>query len=192
MKRIICITFIFSLCGILSAQNLNTNFYSIPDIESKSFKDKEGTDDSKRFQQFIEAQQKPLKVYIEPGTYYLNNIHIPSNVHLLFDKDAEVKPVANKNKISIFNLGIDGPRVENVSISCTEGSFLIDLRDYKANAPVRVITVQNVQHFRFENMIIQDNYTKFSAIAYNIAQYQGASGETLYGWPRWYVRQYLA
>ncbi|AWG23286.1 hypothetical protein FFWV33_18010 [Flavobacterium faecale] len=117
-------------------------------------------------------------VLVSAGTYRFKNIYLKSNVFLLFDKAAIIKPFfSNGNKsqsMTIFNVGNsydDGTLdvVLNVKVGCTncgtDEKVTIDadgaLGNYKA------FGIAQVQDFSISKFLILDNATKIAGITFS-------------------------
>lgn len=117
-------------------------------------------------------------VFVNPGNYRFKNVYLKSNVFLLFDKGAIIKPFfssGNKSQsMTIFNVGNsidDGTLniVSNTKVGCTNcgtnEKVTIDadgaLGNYKA------FGIAQVQDFSISNFIILDNATKIAGITFS-------------------------
>ncbi|WP_076457203.1 glycosyl hydrolase family 28-related protein [Zobellia uliginosa] len=140
----------------------------------------DGTDqenDSEQLQQAIDevsAIDGGGTIFIPQGQYYLSEIHLQSNVHLYFEEGTTVKPIGRKNNknYSIFYLGVNSDVVENVKIAGSCGKFTVDLREVE-NTNVRVVQCGNVDGFVFSDFSVLDKLSKFSAITFGLAFYDG-------------------
>lgn len=126
------------------------------------------TDQAAKLQKAIDdvAEKGGGRLIISKGTYGFTEVTLKSNVHLLIEKDAVLKPIksiSSKKSVDIFSIGQDGP-VENVSIRGLGGRFTVDLREYTPTEKVRAIGCGDVTNFLISDMDVQDNFTIFSSI----------------------------
>lgn len=134
-------------------------------------------DDSKKLQKAINDLSS-LKnggvINIPAGQYYINDIVLKSNVHLVIDKGVTLyatNPEVNKNFIMI-SFGNNRHRAKNVSIRSKEGMYTADL-SVSQNKNVRVINVANAENFLIEGLRVADDNTIFSAITLNYSSFKG-------------------
>ncbi|MBU3025899.1 glycoside hydrolase family 55 protein [Zobellia galactanivorans] len=140
----------------------------------------DGTDqenDSKQLQQAIDevsAIDGGGIIFIPQGQYYLSEISLKSNVHLSFEDGTIIKPIGRENNknYSVFYLGVNSGVVKNVKITGSCGKFTVDLREVE-NTNVRVIQCGNVDGFVLSDFGVLDQLTKFSAITFGLASYDG-------------------
>ncbi|WP_010135628.1 hypothetical protein [Ochrovirga pacifica] len=101
---------------------------------------------------------------IPAGYYYLNNIHLKSNVHLEFDSEAVILPAKDNTK-RIFNFGMID-RIENVSISSTNNKpFKVDFTNpVFFNQNLSFIRIGRVDNFKLSDFIINDRRTSLASI----------------------------
>jgi hypothetical protein len=105
-------------------------------------------------------------VQIPAGTYSFKNIALKSDVHLEIDKGAVIQPAidGDTKSFSIFNLGVDGDPVENISIRGTGGRYTVELPAYEPG--IRVFSFKQVRNFHVSNVNIIDHLTKFSCFQF--------------------------
>ncbi len=100
------------------------------------------------------------KIYFPAGTYHLKFVHLKSNVHLVFHKNAVVKLPPNDNPWgAIFWIG-NRETVQNVSIRGDGGRFTIDVSDAEFSEICIVAKVENVKNFLIDNVHVIENYTQ--------------------------------
>lgn len=123
-------------------------------------------------------------ITIGAGDWILGEINMRSNIHLMIDKDAVIKPVINWSaaNMSIFKVGYQGTKVENVSIRCVTATgepngdkFTIDFRDVPmpalsatgvpTNNPARItpFNIKEAENFMVADCLIEDNITIHAA-----------------------------
>ncbi|MGY5352258.1 T9SS type A sorting domain-containing protein [Wenyingzhuangia sp. IMCC45533] len=121
------------------------------------------------------------RIFIPKGNYSLESVSLKSNVTLLIDELAVIRPAPRNNNgnYSIFLLGSNRPgRVRNIQIlgvpnraarnnnvnnNVLDGKFTVDLtRTNRKN--VFVFTCTNVFNFKISNFDVQDNRTKFQSV----------------------------
>ncbi|MGY5353205.1 T9SS type A sorting domain-containing protein [Wenyingzhuangia sp. IMCC45533] len=149
------------------------------------------TDDSSALQQAIDDinSNGGGTLYIDAGNYSFENIHLKSNVNLVIDTLAVIKPIGLGTKnYFMFSFGSQGEAIENVSIKSNDDNGVIvdnqqvltpnvplvpgtDIKnryviDISAvtNKNISVFTVNNVNNFYLSDFHVKDNYTKFSSI----------------------------
>lgn len=141
------------------------------------------TDDSVKLQNAIDDvfTSGGGKLIIPKGNYSLSEIEMKSNVHIIVNSEAVIRPSTrpdNKN-FRVFSFGKETAVVENVSISSSNGEkFTVDLTK-STNINVAVFNLNNVNNFLISDFIVEDNYTDFSAVTMGITNYNDA-----YYWPR--------
>nr|WP_284041212.1 T9SS type A sorting domain-containing protein [Polaribacter sp. Z022] len=116
------------------------------------------------------------KIIIPAGTYYLGNINMKSKVHLVFDKDAIVKPIIpDSGNWRVFSFGKKSATVKDVSIRGDGGKFTIDFRvpDISKNLRGQVFLMLNVDNFLIDNFHLLDDNTIFNAANFGFTDYNG-------------------
>ena len=173
----ILIAMLFSVQLIVAQINDDeTNFYT--EVSNANF-DKNlisdygvdndfSTDDSVKFQQSIEEipSNGGGTLIVEKGNYSLSEIFLKSNVHIVIDSEAVIRPSFRNNQknYSIFKLGSGTGPIENVSIRGENGTRVnIDLTQNN-NPNVSVFNCGNVFNFMIANFVVEDDYTKFSVV----------------------------
>lgn len=110
------------------------------------------------------------RLLIPEGNYAIAEINLRSNVHLEIDAKAVIRPSEreNQNNYSLFIVtnNTNSEPIENVSISGINGSFTVDLRN-TVFKNLRIIQSFNAKNFKYSNMLVEDDYSKFSAIEFN-------------------------
>ncbi|MGY5352259.1 T9SS type A sorting domain-containing protein [Wenyingzhuangia sp. IMCC45533] len=121
------------------------------------------------------------RILIPRGNYNLESVSLRSNVTLLIDELAVIRPAPRNNNgnYSIFILGSNRPeRLRNIQIVGTpnqaarnsnpnnpalNGRFTVDLRGTN-RINVFVFSCSNVTNFKISNFVIQDRKTKFQSV----------------------------
>lgn len=114
-------------------------------------------------------------VFVPKGIYVFSGIEMRSNTRLLIKAGTIIRPPTkfskgqrkkNKpsklSKITMFQFGRDGERVENISVEGEGGDFIIELGAYEPG--IAVFGMGNVENFRISSVHVKDALTKFSAI----------------------------
>ncbi|AWB65837.1 hypothetical protein C2869_05000 [Saccharobesus litoralis] len=111
-------------------------------------------------------------IFIPAGTWYIGELRLKSNTHLIFDKNATVRPFINPTgNPAIFNLGENGSAVENVSIRGSGGRFKVDLNN-QVNKNIIPFKLLNVKNFMLSDIHVKDDFTVHSAANFNFSWYQ--------------------
>lgn len=141
-------------------------------------------DDSKLLQKAINELSKKGggEIIIPEGVYYFTNIQLKSNIKILVDQNASIRPYLNdiaKNGMkAMFSMGLKSALVENVVISSLQKDkrFTVELpaiRVKTGKSPekpfnnvygIRVFHLMNAKNFKISNVNVFDNKTKFSVI----------------------------
>lgn len=113
-------------------------------------------------------------IYIPKGTYHIGQINMASNIHIEIEGESVLIPVEREGgkNYSVFYFGDNSAVVENVSITGVNGRFTIDMSEVE-NGNIRGFQLNNVDQFYLANIDIQDNLTKFSAITFGFAEFEG-------------------
>ncbi|AWW32880.1 Iota-carrageenase A2 [Echinicola strongylocentroti] len=113
-------------------------------------------------------------IYIPEGTFHLGQVHLASNIHIEIEGETVIIPVERPDdkNYSVFYMGSNSPVVENVSIVGVNGRFTIDMRAV-TNGNIRGFQFNNVDQFYLANFDVLDNLTKFSAVTFGFADYEG-------------------
>lgn len=114
------------------------------------------------------------QIFIPKGEYTFAEIKMKSNIHILVDKHAVIRPPVNVNKTKhayrsfvMFYLSSDTVEpVKNISIQGKNGAFTIDMQHVN-NHLNRVFNFKNIQNFKVSNVKVLDNYSKYSAFVFN-------------------------
>ncbi|MCL5245353.1 hypothetical protein M4I21_06005 [Cellulophaga sp. 20_2_10] len=142
------------------------------------------TDDSQKLQNAINdiSDKGGGKLFIPKGNYSVSDVKLKSNVHVIVNGEAvirpSVRPNTNKN-YAMFTFGKESAVVKNVSFrSASSTKFTVDLT--KANNPnVAVFNFNNVENFSISDFRVKDNLTKFSSVTMGITEFNNK-----YYWPR--------
>lgn len=137
-------------------------------------------DDSDALQDAIDdasSQTNGGIVNIPSGTFYLKQIYLKSNVHIVIDKDAIIKITPwedpdNLKNYALFYLNVKNALVENVSIRCAQEDerYTIDFRAL-VNPNVRAFQLNNTQNFYVADFNVIDDITKFSCVTFGTEDY---------------------
>ncbi|MFR9582190.1 MAG: glycosyl hydrolase family 28-related protein [Rikenellaceae bacterium] len=116
------------------------------------------------------------KLVIPKGVYCFSSVKMASNVHLLVDKDAILKPYWGKaRKVIMLNFSTQNEKVEgyieNCSIRCLQEGETYTV-DYSDKNPfekwgVRFIRNGQVKNFLVADANIKDNYTTYCGIIFS-------------------------
>ena len=160
------------------------NFYSNK-IPAKSqiikLSGKNDLTDSKKLNQLMaEVSKKGGGTIIIPaGTYYLKDVQMKSNIHLKIEPAVKLYPVSPKrpnDRLQLFDFG-DLHKIENVALTSTvENSqdpkdwFSVTIPKDQYVGGARFIKVGFAENFKIDGMWLNDNFSKFSAIALNMPE----------------------
>lgn len=139
------------------------------------------TDDSDLLQKVINELSKNGggKLHIPAGNYTFAEVKVKSNIHLEFDPKAVVRTTDGvKNKkgkyknMRVFSFGYKSDVVENVKVSSskTGKKFTIDITT-SANKSIAVFPLRNVKNFLFQDVLVKDDNTRFSAFTLGLTAY---------------------
>ncbi|AZQ61184.1 T9SS type A sorting domain-containing protein [Flammeovirga pectinis] len=133
-------------------------------------------DDSPLLQKAIDdiaKAGKRGKITLKKGTYYLSNIELKSNIHLVIEENTVIIPQdpGNDKNYKVFTFGGNKATVGSISIRSTNKKFIVDLSKVR-NPNVAVITLLNVDNFYISGMKVIDNNTKFSAITFGYSTFE--------------------
>ncbi|WPR71368.1 T9SS type A sorting domain-containing protein [Flavobacterium sp. NG2] len=110
-------------------------------------------------------------ITIPAGTWEFNEIQLKSDVHLVFDPLAIVKPydaVSPTNpqipNMSIFRIGYTGVLSENVSIRASSGQFKVDLTHLDKETRITPFNVKEAKNFMVADCFVDDNGTIHAAL----------------------------
>ena len=152
----------------------------------RMLEDCEASDDSERLQTLIDTLSYSGGgiITIKEGTYYLADIALKSNLHIVVEAGTvlkayapEMQPDAKKvkdgedpyPKFYMFKLGFEDKGnayepIHNVSITCTsEEGYTIDLTG-TPHYTMTAFKVSEVDNFQISDVIIQEKESKFAAI----------------------------
>ncbi|MFR2851832.1 hypothetical protein [Hungatella sp.] len=118
------------------------------------------------------------KVTIQSGVYYLLNVQMKSNVHILIQDGTvlnlckESPAGATRNSTIMFTMGGCGKReesecVKNASIEALGENIKVDLTTNPADSK-RFLQIGNAQNFIVCGLDIYDNLCKFSCITFGV------------------------
>lgn len=130
-------------------------------------------DDSAELQRAIDDLTKLPhggKIVIPRGTFHFFSVALRSNVHLEIASDATIVPTRAG---TIFSFGRDDA-VRNASIRGSGGRFTVDLSSIPAgNIKAQFANFRNVDNFMIADFNIRDNFTRLSALTFNVAEQGG-------------------
>lgn len=103
-------------------------------------------------------------ITIPAGTWEFNEIQLKSNVHLMFDPLAIVKPyetgdVNSLPNLSIFRIGYTSVKSSNVSIRAISGQFKVDLTHLAKETRITPFNVKEAENFMVADAFVDDNGT---------------------------------
>jgi len=134
------------------------------------------TNDSRKLQNAIDfiSENGGGKLIIPAGKYSFESIWLKSNVHIVVNRGAIIRPAARSNtrqrNYSIFHVtSEEGQRnpIRNVSITSSGGKFLIDLSLARGDGKrVRVFDIRNVHNLLLSNFKIKDFHTRFASLEF--------------------------
>jgi hypothetical protein len=141
------------------------------------------TDDSAKLQQAIDeiSLAGGGKLILPEGKYSFAEINMKSNVHIVVDDKAVIRPTlrSDQKNFSMFSFGGDGVEIKNVSFSGSSTSkFKIDLTQTD-NINVTVFSLRNLEGFLLSDFEIDDILTDFSSITFGLVEYNND-----YYWPK--------
>ncbi|MGA9636993.1 T9SS type A sorting domain-containing protein [Flavobacterium sp.] len=143
------------------------NSVNVPVARKKTLVNNGAGDDSATLNNLITSlsNQGGGVITIPSGTWLFGNIKLLSNVHLIFNSNAIVKPkLASSGDSSIFEIGYTGVKASNVSIRCTSGQFKIDLSTVPLNSRILPFNVKEVENFMISGCYITDRWTVHSTV----------------------------
>lgn len=156
-------------------KNIVNDYNAVPNSNS---------DQSEFFQSAIDdiSAKGGGKLFIPAGSFYLANVYMKSNVHILVDSKAVLKLAwgnTKKNSSCMFLFSTeeeDGSYIENCSIRGINGSYTVDYSFLEPGnkSGVRFIICRLVKNFLIADAVIKDNYTKFCGIIFVPASETGA------------------
>ncbi|WP_299668272.1 hypothetical protein [uncultured Polaribacter sp.] len=157
-----------------------SDFYEVPKAFkiTKIFKALDNdfnTNDSQELQKAINDLHKlgGGKLIIPKGNYTFSEISLKSNIHLSINSETVIRPYENSenDNYAVFKItnNFSFEPIENTSIVGNDGQFTIDLRHLK-NKNLRVIQTWNAKNFVYSNILIEDNYSRFSALEFNAVE----------------------
>ncbi len=104
-------------------------------------------------------------ITIPAGTWEFGEIVLLSNVHLMFDENAIVKPVlSSKIDKSIFVLGFNNASISNVSIRAISGKFTLDMSEISYDLRVLPFNVKDLDNFMIAGCHVIDKRTIHSTV----------------------------
>jgi hypothetical protein len=134
------------------------------------------TDDSNKLQTAIDEVSNlgGGKIIIPEGNYSFAEVFLKSNVHIEIDAKVIIRPAEIESKRSknyamfkVTNITSVDP-VVNVSVCGVNGKFLVDLREAHTDfLNIRIIQSYNVSNFKYSNIKVEDNFSKFSTLEFN-------------------------
>jgi len=172
-----------------TSRNLKID-YGLKDDGAKS-------NQSEIFQRAIDelAEKGGGRIIVPKGTYQLARVQLKTNIHLLIEAGAVIKPYwPEGTKTVVFILDAERPVrkkeitekqcrafVENVSIRGIGGPFIIDYSEFQHEKEegIRAILVRMVKNFLIENLDIRDNYTTYCGITLTPTTAKNTDGWTV-------------
>ena len=160
-------------------KNLVTD-YSVNNYDNK--------DDTQKLQSAISELSKNGggTIIIPAGVYYFMNVELKSNIKLLIDENASIRPylqeMYDNGGDAIFNVGeYNTDVVKNVAVTSLQQDkrFIVQLpaitkvsganpaKPFNNVYGIKVFHFFNVENFLTSNMNIYDNNTKYSAMSLN-------------------------
>ncbi|CAZ96032.1 iota-carrageenase [Zobellia galactanivorans] len=184
MAAIINATFLLAQSGapITRPVDLNENNFfsdtsgSIPASRRKTLANNGPGDDSGTLNQLITtlADQGGGVITIPAGTWLLGAIKLKSNIHLVFDQGAIVKPkLGNFTDHSIFEIGYTGVKVSNVSIRSNTNKFKIDMSELPYNTRILPFNIKETENFMISGCHVIDKWTVHSTVNLGLSKRNG-------------------
>lgn len=145
-------------------------------------------DDSKNLQKAIDelSAKNGGEIIIPDGVYYFINIELKSNIKILIDQNASIRPYLEgsfkKKGGSVFTAGKKNPeRIKNVVITSLQKDkrFTVELpvirslsskkqaKAFNQVHGIRVFHFMNVENFNISNVNVYDSQTKYSVVTLN-------------------------
>lgn len=162
--------------------NLNeANFFSdnsgtIPQDRRKVLANNGSADDSGNLNNLITnlSNRGGGVITIPRGTWLFGDIKLKSNVHLLINGGAVIKPkLLRSGDNSIFEIGYRGYKVSNVSIRSTSGKFKIDMSGVPFNSRILPFNVKEVENFMISGCHIIDKWSVHSTVNLGLSPRNG-------------------
>ncbi|WP_168433265.1 CBM96 family carbohydrate-binding protein [Pontiella sulfatireligans] len=122
------------------------------------------------------------KIVIPAGTFYLRGATIKSNVHIVIDPGAVIKPWSSpRSSKSLFFMGALTGTPEsavatiNASVRCSDTNqmWTADISSLDILYHFKAFGCYNTDNFMISNMHVVDNMTDISAIVLNAGKYNG-------------------
>ncbi len=161
----------------LTEDELPITMKGLPDVDFVKEFDvpTDGQNISAKLQAAIDkyAKKGGAKIHISKGDYQIGGVALASNIHLLFDKDATIRPYVRTLKSSgIFSVGNGGAIIENVSIQGVGGRVDVLLPEELAGFTSRFhfITSRMVRGFYYANFDIYGHKTVMPTVSFNVAK----------------------
>ncbi|WP_133012090.1 Iota-carrageenase A2 [Marinomonas flavescens] len=177
---------------LLSSQNASANYFKdFPTTISKNLVTDYGAnnydiqDDTPQLQKAIDqlSQEGGGQIIIPKGVYYFFNVQLKSNIKILIDQHATIRPYKNKmfkhGSNSIFSVSENNTNlVQNVEVTCLQKGkrFTVQfpvIRAISGDNPsksfnnvygIRVFNFFNVKNFSISNFNVYDSKTKYSSV----------------------------
>ena len=170
--------------GIFKVKETGYQGYSENEIQLlPEFVVKPGKNVTTKIQRIIEKASTTVtngkvggRIIFEPGLYVVNGIDLKSNVHIRLMPNVIIEPnqsnisKAKKTKL-VFGVGRKGA-IENVSvIGLGKGKERAIIRyvresDQPKTGGVRAFSIRRVTNLFIQNVLIQDDQTRFSGVAF--------------------------
>ena len=146
-------------------------------------------DDTQKLQSAINelSQMGGAEIIIPAGVYYFMNVELKSNIKLLIDESASIRPylqaMYDNGGDAIFNVGRHNDEVvKNVAVTSLQKDkrFIVQLpaitkvsganpaKPFNNVYGIKVFHFFNIENFLTSNMNIYDNNTKYSAMSLNV------------------------
>lgn len=146
-------------------------------------------DDTQKLQTAIDELSKMGggQIIVPAGVYYFMNVELKSNIKLLIDENASIRPylqaMFDNGGDSIFNVGDHNDDVvKNIAVTSLQKDkrFIVQLpaitkvsgansaKSFNNVYGIKVFHFFNVENFLTSNMNIYDNNTKYSAMSLNV------------------------
>ncbi|GJM64272.1 hypothetical protein [Persicobacter diffluens] len=143
------------------------HFFTAPTaLDTVTFEGTSSADINNLMQQL--SQNGGSVIRIPQGQYLWEDIILKSNIHLVFESGAVVKPERSTTR-RIFNLGGDGGgdngRIENVSIAALDERFTVDMNDAAySNEKILVCRIGRINNFSISGFNIRDRRSAVASI----------------------------
>lgn len=173
-----------SVLGVFKVKNVGYQGYSEQEINDlPEFIVKPGKNITQKINSIIEKASKTItngkkggKVVFKKGHYIVNGIHLKSNVHIRLMPNVVLEPDQSKKKDIkkaklVFGIGRNGS-LHNVSILGFGKGNEVPIIKYKRESDkpkqggVRAFSIGPVTDLFIQNILIKDDQTRFSGVAF--------------------------